>query len=309
MNGAAENQEEIKYRGWKAMPYVIGNEAFNKMGDMGASANLVVYLTTVFNMSSVSAAVVISVWSGTTNMATLLGAFLADAYWGRFATIGFACIAATLGMAAMALTATIPALHPHNCSGGAVAGRPSCQEPSPGQLAFFLILRLGLMGAGASRIRPCNMAFGADQFDPKTVAGKRSLHSFFNWYYFTCNVSLVIALTVIVYVQSSVSWAVGFAIPAGLTLLSSALFFMKYGVRPEGSPFTGIVRVVAAAFRKRRLRLPKGGASATLFFGPPADEGLINTRLPHTNQFRRNRAKRIGNKSLEAVQSATSRRG
>ncbi|KAF5725349.1 protein NRT1/ PTR FAMILY 2.11-like [Tripterygium wilfordii] len=38
----------IKYRGIKAMPFIIGNETFEKLGTVGSSTNLMVYLTTVF---------------------------------------------------------------------------------------------------------------------------------------------------------------------------------------------------------------------------------------------------------------------
>ncbi|MCL7051075.1 hypothetical protein MKW94_004686, partial [Papaver nudicaule] len=68
------------------------NETFEKLGTIGTSSNLTVYLTTVFNMKNVSAATLMSVFSGTTNLATLVGAFLSDAYFGRYKTLGFACI-------------------------------------------------------------------------------------------------------------------------------------------------------------------------------------------------------------------------
>ncbi|MCL7044803.1 hypothetical protein MKW94_023401, partial [Papaver nudicaule] len=89
-----ENDEpkKVNYRGVKAMPFIIGNETFEKLGTIGTSSNLTVYLTTVFNMKNVSAATLMSVFSGTTNLATLVGAFLSDAYFGRYKTLGFSCI-------------------------------------------------------------------------------------------------------------------------------------------------------------------------------------------------------------------------
>lgn len=42
-----------------------------------------------------------------------------------------------------------------------------CVGPTAGQMTF-LLGGFGLLVIGASGIRPCNLAFGADQFDPKT---------------------------------------------------------------------------------------------------------------------------------------------
>lgn len=79
-----------------ALSVVAGNETFEKLGTIGTASNLLVYLTTVFNMRSVTATTLVNVWNGTTNIATILGAFLSDAYFGRFATLGFACVASFL---------------------------------------------------------------------------------------------------------------------------------------------------------------------------------------------------------------------
>ena len=54
------------------------------------------YLTTVFNMKTITATTLITVFNGTTNFATLLGAFMSDTYFGRYTTLGFASIASFL---------------------------------------------------------------------------------------------------------------------------------------------------------------------------------------------------------------------
>ncbi|MCL7045807.1 hypothetical protein MKW94_021807, partial [Papaver nudicaule] len=87
-----DEPKEVNYRGIKAMPYIIGNETFEKLGTIGTSSNLTVYLTTVFNMKNVSAATLMNVFTGTTNLSPLVGAFLSDAYFGRYKTLGFASI-------------------------------------------------------------------------------------------------------------------------------------------------------------------------------------------------------------------------
>jgi peptide/histidine transporter 3/4 len=90
---AAGHGREVRYRGWKTMPFVIGNETFEKLGSIGTAANLMVYLTSVFHMTNVRAAVALNAFSGTTNLATVFGAFASDLYLGRYATVCIGCIA------------------------------------------------------------------------------------------------------------------------------------------------------------------------------------------------------------------------
>lgn len=73
-----------------------GNETFEKLGTLGTSANLLVYLTTVFNMKSITATNLINIFNGTCNFGTLLGAFFSDTYFGRYKTLGFASVSSSL---------------------------------------------------------------------------------------------------------------------------------------------------------------------------------------------------------------------
>uniref|UniRef100_A0A0E0GI76 Major facilitator superfamily (MFS) profile domain-containing protein n=1 Tax=Oryza nivara TaxID=4536 RepID=A0A0E0GI76_ORYNI len=284
--GGEEEEEvisSVRYRGWKSMPYVIGNETFEKLGTIGTTANLLVYLTTVYHLPSVRAATLLNFFSGTTNLAPLLGAFLSDTFLGRYTTIAAASLASCLGMLVLTLTAAIPSLHPPPCT--ASSSSSSCQGPTHGQLAA-LLAAFAFLVVGAGGIRPCNLAFGADQFDPRTDSGRRGIASFFNWYYFTFTVAMMLSATLIIYLQSNVSWAIGLAVPAALMAISCALFFMGtrlyVRVRPEGSPFTSFARVIVAAVRKRRVPAP---ASADDLFDPPHQSKLV-AKIKHTDQFR-----------------------
>lgn len=75
---------------------IAGNETFEKLGTIGTSSNLLVYLTTVFNMQSISAANLVNLFNGTANFATIIGAFLCDTYFGRYKTLAFASISSFL---------------------------------------------------------------------------------------------------------------------------------------------------------------------------------------------------------------------
>ncbi|KVH98737.1 Major facilitator superfamily domain, general substrate transporter [Cynara cardunculus var. scolymus] len=153
-------------------------------------------------------------------------------------------------MLMLTLTAAIRKLHPSHCLS------TPCMDPTPPQLAF-LYTAFGLLVIGASGIRPCNLAFGADQFNPNTESGQAGIASFFNWYYFTLTFAMMVSLTLIVYVQSNVNWAIGLAIPTLLMFFSCAFFFLGtkiyVKVMPEGSPLTSILQVLVATIRKRKL--------------------------------------------------------
>ncbi|KAK4485695.1 hypothetical protein RD792_008339 [Penstemon davidsonii] len=278
-------KKEPNYNGVKAMPYVIGNETFEKLGTIGTSSNLLVYLTTIFNMSSITASNVVNIFNGTCNFGTLFGAFLSDTYLGRYTTIGIASVCSLLGMLVLTLTAAFPTLHPLQC-GSDQNNNTSCIGASPGQLAF-LFSGFVLLILGASGIRPCNLAFGADQFNPNTESGRRGVNSFFNWYYFTFTFAMMVSLTVIVYIQSNVNWAIGLGIPTFLMFLSCTFFFIGtpvyVRVLPEGSPLTSVVQTIVVAFKKRKLELPEQPWS-TLFNYRATDS--INSKLAYTEQFR-----------------------
>lgn len=82
---------------WFIYLYIYaGNETFEKLATIGLLANFMVYLLTQYNMKQVFATNVINVWSGTTNFAPLLGAFVSDAYLGRFRTLAYSSIASLL---------------------------------------------------------------------------------------------------------------------------------------------------------------------------------------------------------------------
>ncbi|KAL6987742.1 hypothetical protein U1Q18_013490, partial [Sarracenia purpurea var. burkii] len=72
---------------WKACPYILGNECCERLAYYGINTNLVNYLKFQLNQSSVAAISNVTNWSGTCYVTPLIGAFLADAYLGRYWTI------------------------------------------------------------------------------------------------------------------------------------------------------------------------------------------------------------------------------
>jgi peptide/histidine transporter 3/4 len=67
--------------------FALGIEFSECLAFFAISKNLVTYLTSVLQESNVDAARNVPTWIGTTFFSPLVGAFLADTYWGRYKTI------------------------------------------------------------------------------------------------------------------------------------------------------------------------------------------------------------------------------
>ncbi|CAN6576257.1 unnamed protein product [Malus baccata var. baccata] len=235
--------------GWRAVIYILGNETTEKLASMSLIANLVVYLleniTNVFN-----------IWTGSCNIAPLFGAFLADTYLGKFYTLLFSSIASLLGMGTLTLTACIHKLTPFACT----AQTAQCQQPSTWQIAI-LYSGLGLLVVGSGGLRPCNIAFGADQFDTTTEKGRAQRNSFCNWWYLF------------------VSWILGFAIPTGCFALSIIIFLLGtrlyVRLKPQGT-----------ACKKCGSKSNVGQTSGQSYYDPPVGLETETATIARTNKLK-----------------------
>ncbi|KAL3714849.1 hypothetical protein ACJRO7_006711 [Eucalyptus globulus] len=269
--------------GWRAIFYILGNESFERLAAMSLQMNLPVYLKTKYNLYGVFLINVVSIWSGCCNVLPLVGAFVAEKYLGRFRTLLLGCTVSFMGMGMMTLTASIPQLRPSPCN-----SQTDCQQPDSGDLTF-LFASLGLVAIGAGAIRPCCIAFGADQFADTTEKGRKQMQSFYNWWYLSFTATLIVALLIVIYVQSKISWAVGFAIPTACLALSVFIFLLGRNtyikIRPQGSVYSNMAKVIAAALGKRHLT--HGDEHRMPFYDPPLDESVPQVKkLAHTDRFR-----------------------
>jgi dipeptide/tripeptide permease len=179
-------------------------------------------------------------------------------------------------------------LHPPQCNN--LLEPQTCKGPTASQIGV-LLLALTFLAFGSAGIRPSNISFGVDQFDPTTEEGRKGINSFFNWYYTTFTMVLIISQTVVVYIQDHISWVVGFGIPALLMFCGIVLFFLGTRVyvyvKPEGSVFSDIAYAIVAAYRKRKLKLPalEGNHVDGIFYDPPL-KGSVVTKFPLSNEFR-----------------------
>lgn len=98
------------------------------------------------------------------------------------------------------------------------------------------------------------LALGASQFDKA-----RDQTVFFNWYFVLLYAAGIIGTTVLVFIEDSISWTLGFGLSAAanaasaVVLLSGAKYYRKPAA--QGSPFTSLLQVVVAAFRKWNVKI------------------------------------------------------
>ena len=147
------------------------------------------------------------------------------------------------GFILLSVQAHLPQLKPPKCNMLSVTGEV-CQEAGGIKaLIFFVALYLVALGSGC--VKPNMIAHGADQFNP---GQSKQLSTYFNAAYFAFSVGELIALTVIVWVQTHSGMDVGFGISAAVmamglfSLVSGTLLYMNK--RPRGSIFTPIAQVL-----------------------------------------------------------------
>ncbi|KAL6609976.1 hypothetical protein ACP70R_034382 [Stipagrostis hirtigluma subsp. patula] len=286
-----EEQKKMKKGGFKTMPFILVNEICDRFATAGFGANMITYLTQELHMPLVDASNTLTNFSGTSSLTPILGALAADSFAGRFWIIIAGSLFYQLGMVGLVLSALLRPLRPPPCSPPATP----CQQASGWQLAV-LYLSLLCTSLGSGGIRPCVVAFGADQFDQQekqpTAAEAAAIaerkRRYFNLYFFSMGFAVLLALTVVVYIQENVGWGWGFGIPAIGMFVSIVVFVIGYPLyvllKPGGSPFTRLAQVVVAAFKKRNAAVPEDPGK--LYQDKELDAPIsTNGRILHTNQL------------------------
>ncbi|PON54108.1 Proton-dependent oligopeptide transporter [Trema orientale] len=267
---------------WKACPFILGTFFCERLAFYGISTNLVSYLIEKLHEGNVSAARNVTTWQGTCYLTPLIGAILADTYWGRYWTIAVFTTIYLIGTCALTLSASVPALKPAECTDSA------CPSATPAQYTVFFF-GLYTVALGTGGIKPCIWPFGADQFDDTDPSERVKKGSYFNWFYFSQNIGAIIASSLLVWIQDKVGWGLGFGIPTllmGLAIVSlfsgTRLYrFQKAG----GSPLTRICQVLLAAFYKRKLDVPED--SSVLYETQDRSSAIKGSRkLEHSDELR-----------------------
>ncbi|XP_030968285.1 protein NRT1/ PTR FAMILY 2.6-like [Quercus lobata] len=238
-----------KRGGWITFPFISGAAAGFTLGGVGWLANLIVFLIQEFHVKSINAAQIYNIANGSTNLFPIIGAIVADSFLGSFAVTAISASISLLGIILITLTVILDPLRPQSCNNGSSL----CTPPSNVQYAvLYAGLAMASFGLGGTRFTIATM--GANQFDKP-----KDRQIFFNWYFFTFYFASAVSNMAIVYIEDNVSWRVGFGICAITNFIGLA--FLLLGNRfylhdkPQGSPFTSIVRVIVATIQKWKIEL------------------------------------------------------
>ncbi|TVU16706.1 hypothetical protein EJB05_40281 [Eragrostis curvula] len=207
VGGVSDYRGRPVYRGssggWRSALFVVAVEIAGSFAYFGVSANLITYLTGPLGHSNAAAAAAVNAWSGTASLMPLLGAFLADAYLGRYRSIILAGALYVLGYGLLTLSATLV-------------------RSSLG--LFYMSLYLIAVAQGADK--PCGLAFAADQFDPEHPKERASRGSLFNWWFFCMAIGISVAVSVVGYIQDNVGWGAGFGVPCAIVFCAFVVFLL-----------------------------------------------------------------------------------
>uniref|UniRef100_A0A7N0RHJ9 Uncharacterized protein n=1 Tax=Kalanchoe fedtschenkoi TaxID=63787 RepID=A0A7N0RHJ9_KALFE len=268
--------------GMPAAAFVLGLQGFEIMAIAAVGNNLITYLINEMHFPLSKAANMVTNFVGTVFLLALLGGYLSDSYLGCFWTMLIFAFVELSGFILLSVQAHLPQLKPPKCD-IMTTTQPHCQEAEGFKaLIFFVALYLVALGSGC--VKPNMIAHGADQFNTDVDPNQsKRLSTYFNMAYLAFSMGQLIALTVLVYVQTHSGMDVGFGVSAvvmafGLIcLVCGALHYRNKP--PQGSIFTPIAQVFWAAFVKRNVAASPAGSNADV----PSDG---TTYFAHATKFR-----------------------
>ncbi|XP_073285944.1 protein NRT1/ PTR FAMILY 5.10-like [Primulina huaijiensis] len=211
-----------KSGGWKSAAFIIGVEVAERFAYYGISSNLISFLTGPLGQSTAKAAENVNLWSGMASLLPLLGAFIADSFLGRYRMIIVASGLYILGLGLLSASAFFFPFKDYDCQ--KASNNTACSPPQLQVILFFFSLYVVALAQGGHK--PCVQAFGADQFDELDPIECKAKSSFFNWWYFSFCAGVLVALTILNYIQDNLGWGLGFGIPCIVMCLALIIFFL-----------------------------------------------------------------------------------
>ncbi|XP_047338385.1 protein NRT1/ PTR FAMILY 4.3-like [Impatiens glandulifera] len=247
----------LNHGGTRASIFVLGLQTFEIMGIAAVGNNLITYVINEMHFSLSKSANVVTNFIGTIFILALLGGYLSDSYLGCFWTMLIFGFLELSGFILLSVQAHLPQLKPAKCN--MLTNGDLCEE-AKGLKALIFFVALYLVALGSGCVKPNMVAHGADQFNKDDPKQSKKLSSYFNAAYFAFSIGELIALTVLVWVQTHSGMDVGFGVSAAamaMGLISLVCGTLLYRNKPpRGSILTPIAQVFVAAFRKRKQMCP-----------------------------------------------------
>nr|XP_043621074.1 protein NRT1/ PTR FAMILY 4.3-like [Erigeron canadensis] len=277
-----------KHGGMRAATFVLGVQSFEIMAIAAVGNNLITYLINEMHFSLSKSANIVTNFVGTVFILALFGGFLSDSYLGCFWTMLIFGFIELSGFILLSVQAHLPQLKPPQCN--MLTDGERCNE-AKGIEAFIFFVALYLVALGSGCVKPNMLAHGADQFDMSNSKQSKKLSTYFNFAYFAFSMGELIALTLIVWIQTHSGMDIGFGVSAivmamGLICLVSGTIFYR-NKPPRGSILTPIAQVFVAAFLKRKQTCP---SNHLMLHGSSNEHWSVvsaeTSNLCHTDRFR-----------------------
>ena len=225
--------------GWpKGIRYIVGNEVCERFSYYGMRAILTVHLVALYALSgqteqeaSDSATAAYHLFAGAVYAFPMIGAILADRYWGKYKTILWLSLMYCVGHGVLAV-ADIP--------------------EDPDLRLNLVFLGLGCIAVGAGGIKPCVSANVGDQFGRKNWFRVQTVYQVF---YFSINFGSFFATLLIPWIRGDGTelWRTSLAFGIPGILMAIATFFFWLGrhefvhVPPRPGGKLGLMDTVAGA--------------------------------------------------------------
>ncbi|MFP6620123.1 MAG: oligopeptide:H+ symporter [Pirellulaceae bacterium] len=185
------------------IPYIIGNEAAERFSFYGMKAILVVFMTKYLLdstggkdlMGEEQAKGYYHMFTSAVYFTPILGALIADAFWGKYKTILALSVVYCAGHLTLALDET----------------------------RLGLALGLGLIALGSGGIKPCVSAHVGDQFGR---SNHTLLEKVFGWFYFSINLGAFASTLLTPWLLENYGSHVAFGVPGILMALATFMFWM-----------------------------------------------------------------------------------
>ncbi len=228
--------------GWpKGVPYIIGNEGCERFSFYGMKAILFVYLMHLLTSEGVTGAAaereateLVHTFNAGVYALPMVGALIADRWWGKYPTILWLSLVYCAGHACLALF--------------------------DGDFHGFAI-GLILICVGAGGVKPCVSAHVGDQFGRGNWFRVERVYQAF---YFTINFGSVFSTLMIPWIKARYGFAYAFALPGVLMAIATVVFwsgrnvFIHVPPKPGGK--LGAIDVLAGAMLFMVIAFPMFGA-------------------------------------------------
>ncbi len=202
-------------KGWPpGVPYIVGNEMCERFSYYGMRAILTVHLVSLYQLTGAAediakdqATAAYHLFAGAVYAFPMLGAILADRFWGKYRTILWLSLMYCIGHGVLAV-ADIPA--------------------DPETRLLLVGIGLGCIAIGAGGIKPCVSANVGDQFGRGNWTKVQTIYQIF---YFSINFGSFFATLLIPWIRGDGTqlWRTSLAFGVPGVLMAIATFFFWLG--------------------------------------------------------------------------------